>query len=127
MGSYPIKLFYTSNIPIILQAMRFMHGSKSATRAVVLLLQAFCPVHLQTALVSNLYFFSQTLGCRDFVRTPPDTGLVARKRPRSGRVMTQDGTSQDALPVPRRVSLPLCPGSTGCFTSASRPDSDVRP
>ena len=31
MGSYPIKLFYTSNIPII----------------------------LQTALVSNLYFFSQ--------------------------------------------------------------------
>jgi len=33
MGSYPIKLFYTSNIPII----------------------------LQTALVSNLYFFSQLL------------------------------------------------------------------
>merc|ERR1711941_28877 len=33
MGSYPIKLFYTSNIPII----------------------------LQTALVSNLYFFSQML------------------------------------------------------------------
>lgn len=32
-GSYPIKLFYTSNIPII----------------------------LQTALVSNLYFFSQLL------------------------------------------------------------------
>merc|ERR1711879_428939 len=33
MGSYPIKLFYTSNIPII----------------------------LQSALVSNLYFFSQLL------------------------------------------------------------------
>merc|ERR1712025_1477655 len=33
MGSYPIKLFYTSNMPII----------------------------LQTALVSNLYFFSQLL------------------------------------------------------------------
>merc|ERR1712125_88702 len=33
MGTYPIKLFYTSNIPII----------------------------LQTALVSNIYFFSQLL------------------------------------------------------------------
>merc|ERR1712190_544143 len=33
MGTYPIKLFYTSNIPII----------------------------LQTALVSNMYFFSQLL------------------------------------------------------------------
>ena len=59
MGSYPIKLFYTSNIPIILQ-------DPSLDMSHWIFWVPTCLWHpcalRQTALVSNLYFFSQWLG-----------------------------------------------------------------
>jgi len=62
-GSYPIKLFYTSNIPII----------------------------LQTALVSNLYFFSQLL----FKRFP--TNILVQLLGRWQDVEGQGGVSSVAV------------------------------
>lgn len=79
MGSYPIKLFYTSNIPIILQESCEYKKCLKTKRQGWNDVKAMQPVCTQTALVSNLYFFSQFLGilyCCHWFESIEDTNVL---------------------------------------------------